>query len=328
MQSDVVSEAPNNSGLNVTLHPLVIMNMSDHWTRTRAQNHDASVTVYGALLGIQSGREIEVFNSFELPHVAAPDGIVTIDKNYFVTKQEQFRQVFKDYDFLGWYSTGAWPTRSDINVHNQFLAFNESPLFAQLNPHLAATSRDLPLTVYESVMDLVNGAPQTMFVRSTYRVETGEAERIAVDHVAKAVAAEASEGSGLIAHLISQRNAIKMLQTRIRLLYQYVQDVQNGTLPRDHNLLRQISSLCNRLPTVDGQEFRKEFLTDQNDVLLIAYLAALTKGAADVNSLVERFNVAGSERVRRLFGAKGVGGGGGQGSFSGFPTSMMGMGLP
>ncbi|KAJ3343046.1 COP9 signalosome complex subunit 6 [Gonapodya sp. JEL0774] len=297
------------------------MNISDHWTRTRSQKEDPTVTVYGALLGIQSGREIEIFNSFELPHNIGADGTVTIDKVYFVTKQEQFRQVFKDYDFLGWYSTGTKPTRSDISVHSQFLTFNESPLFAQLNPHLAATSRDLPLSLYESIVDVVNGAPQTLFVKSPYRVETGEAERIAVDHVAKAVAAEATEGSGLIAHLVSQRNAIKMLHTRVRLLYQYVQDVQTGEATPE-TLLDPLMSTVNRV-----QE------RDQNDVLLIAYLASLTKAAADINTLVDRFNTAGSDRIRKLFGAKGSTMGGAServfGQGMSFAASMLGgVGLP
>lgn len=34
-----------------------------------------------------------------------------------------------------------------------------------------------------------------MFIRSQYKIETGEAERIAVDHVAHATNADAAEGS-------------------------------------------------------------------------------------------------------------------------------------
>jgi COP9 signalosome complex subunit 6 len=106
------------------------------------------------------------------------------------------RQVFKDFDFLGWYSTGPEPTAAEIYVHEQFATFNESPLYVQLFPNMVATSRELPIAVYESLIDLVDGRAQTMFVRSQYRVETMEAERIAVNHVAKAAAADASEGSG------------------------------------------------------------------------------------------------------------------------------------
>ena len=49
----------------VALHPLVIMNISEHWTRVRAQLGQ-STKVYGALLGRQKGRNIELCTSFEM----------------------------------------------------------------------------------------------------------------------------------------------------------------------------------------------------------------------------------------------------------------------
>ena len=64
-------------------------------------------------------------------------------------------QVFQDLDFLGWYSTGDAPNRSDIAVHKQICDINESPVFLKLNP--ATKHTDLPITVYESVIDIVDG---------------------------------------------------------------------------------------------------------------------------------------------------------------------------
>merc|ERR550517_2447693 len=92
---------------SVSLHPLVIMNISEHWTRVKAQE-GRPVTVYGALIGRQAGRDIELCNSFELDYNVI-DGVVVIDRDYYNTKEEQFKQVFSDMDFLGWYSTGDSP---------------------------------------------------------------------------------------------------------------------------------------------------------------------------------------------------------------------------
>jgi len=49
----------------IALHPLVIINISEHWTRVKAQLGKA-VKVYGALLGRQKGRNIELCTSFEM----------------------------------------------------------------------------------------------------------------------------------------------------------------------------------------------------------------------------------------------------------------------
>jgi len=246
------------------------------------------------LLGTQSGREVEITNSYELVHVEI-DGKIIVSEDYFTNKQEQFRQVFPQFDFLGWYTLGPYPTQEDIEIHKQIMTLNESPLFLQMNPFEIISSKTLPITVYESIIDLIDGKAHTMFIKAQYKIETGEAERIAVDHVAHTSAGEGTEGSSLIAHLTTQSNAIKMLHTRIKLLHQYLLDAKNVSEDElDHDILRQIASLCNRLPTIDGAEFNQEFLTEYNDVLLTSYLATITKGTNCINELVDKFNLASS----------------------------------
>lgn len=46
------------------------------------------LAVYGALLGVQKGRSIEICNSFELL-VNVTDGQAVLDKEYFTAKEEQ-----------------------------------------------------------------------------------------------------------------------------------------------------------------------------------------------------------------------------------------------
>ena len=55
------------SSTNMTLHPLVVINVADHFTRARAQSGGQPGTrVFGALLGEQVGRHVEIANSFEV----------------------------------------------------------------------------------------------------------------------------------------------------------------------------------------------------------------------------------------------------------------------
>ncbi|KAF9954016.1 hypothetical protein BGZ65_004294 [Modicella reniformis] len=288
--TSVVLNQQNNSGLHIAIHPLTLLNISDHYTRIAIQQAvSGPVHVIGALLGIQTGREVEIFNSYELLFTLQAEGSIRINDEYFVTKQEQFRQVFPAYDFLGWYTVGHKPTMIDIDILQQLMVYNESPLFLQLDPNEIPTpARSLPITLYESIVDIVDNQPQPMFIKAAYKVETGEAERIAVDHVAHAATHQEGESS-LIAHLSGQQNAIKMLDTRIKLLHEYLQDSIQGRVPKDHDLERQISSLCNRLPTISGQPFEEEFMTEYNDVLLTSYLATITKGTHTMSE-VNNFN--------------------------------------
>ncbi|XP_028911372.1 protein canopy homolog 4 [Ornithorhynchus anatinus] len=104
-----VMAAGVTGSVSVALHPLVILNISDHWIRMRSQE-GRPVQVIGALIGRQEGRNIEVMNSFELLSHTVEEKIV-IDKEYYYTKEEQFKQVFKELEFLGWYTTGGLAPR-------------------------------------------------------------------------------------------------------------------------------------------------------------------------------------------------------------------------
>ncbi len=48
--------------------------------------------VYGALLGIQKGRSVEICNSFELV-VTSVEGSPILDRDYFTEKEEQCKSV-------------------------------------------------------------------------------------------------------------------------------------------------------------------------------------------------------------------------------------------
>ncbi|XP_028136636.1 COP9 signalosome complex subunit 6 [Diabrotica virgifera virgifera] len=281
--------APGAVGsITCSLHPLVIMNVSEHWTRERAQE-GAVQQVIGALIGKQKGRNIEVMNSFELVFTLI-GGDIVIDKDYYNMKEEQFKQVFSDLDFIGWYTTGDAPSEMDIKVHKQICEINESPILLKLNPY-DKNIEHLPVNLYESVIDLVNGEATMLFVSLTYTLATEEAERIGVDHVARMSATDSGESSLVAEHLTAQHSAIKMLHSRVRLVLEYMKAVQSGQLPRNHEVLRDAFSLCHRLPVIDGSRFRQDFYNQCNDVGLMTYLGTLTKGCNDLNQFVTRFNI-------------------------------------
>ena len=107
----------------VILHPLVILHISEHWTRTKVNNPNKPILgievnfsltstfvsfihlyfyciVYGALLGKVNGRNVEVINSFELV-VTELEGHVVLDSEFCMKKDSLYRQVFSDLEFVG-----------------------------------------------------------------------------------------------------------------------------------------------------------------------------------------------------------------------------------
>eukprot|EP00794_Sanderia_malayensis_P010995 gene10995-12158_t len=288
-KNDVMAPSASAS-VSVALHPLVIMNISEHHTRIRAQEGSASQKsrVFGAILGKQEGRNIELFNSFELQFDVVEDDII-INMEYYKTKEEQFRQVFKDLDFIGWYTTGSLPDENDIKVQRQMCQINESSLFLKLNTILKTS--ELPISIFESVIDLVDNEPRMLFVDVPYTLATEEAERIGVDHVAKVSSAGNTDISSAAEHLQSQHSAIKMLFNRVKTILEYVKAVKAGEVPMNHEIIRDCLSLCQRLPVIDSAQFKEEFFDQCNDVMLMTYLASITKGCNTANDFINKFNI-------------------------------------
>eukprot|EP00123_Amoebidium_parasiticum_P001608 comp12740_c0_seq1/m.7859 comp12740_c0_seq1/g.7859 ORF comp12740_c0_seq1/g.7859 comp12740_c0_seq1/m.7859 type:complete len:313 (-) comp12740_c0_seq1:254-1192(-) len=296
--SDVVSS------LQVLLHPLVLVHISDHFTRRRVQGGDGEQNprVIGALLGTQDGRNVEVFNAFELL-TRVEGGELIIDPPYFQSKQEQFKQVFPTYDFLGWYCTGPDPISENMKIHKQIMQLgNENPLFLRLDSG-STTDSALPVEVLETMIEMVGGQPRTLFVRVPYKIETGEAERIALDHIARtAVTNESQQNttSQVSSHLRNQSNAVHMLYKRIKILVDYCIAVDRRELPEDASILQDIASLCNRLPVMDSPDFKQELLSEYNDVLLMTYLATITKGANAINELAGKVTAIHADRGKGI----------------------------
>ncbi|XP_009601890.1 COP9 signalosome complex subunit 6a-like [Nicotiana tabacum] len=308
----------SSSGLTFKLHPLVMLNISDHYTRVKSQSQpppsshscsngsgsgadspsaSAPPRVFGCVIGVQSGRTVEIFNSFELLYDPSTH---SLDRAFLEKKQELYKKVFPNFYVLGWYSTGSDAQESDMQIHKALMDINESPVYVLLNPSINHAQKDLPVTIYESELHVIDGIPQLIFVQASYHIETVEAERISVDHVAHLKPSDGgSAATQLAAHLTGIHSAIKMLNSRIKVLHHYLLAMQEGDIPCENSLLRQVSSLLRRLPAIDSEKFKDDFLMEYNDTLLVSYLAMFTNCSSTMNELVDKFNTAYDRHSRR-----------------------------
>jgi len=302
----MAESAAASSSLNITLHPLVVINISDHFTRVKANpaatGAQSSGRVLGAVLGEQVGRHVELANSleFKIASWGGPDGAPVIDLEYLKTRLEQYKKTFPKYDMLGWYSTAAGVQPGDFKVQEQLADIAENLLYLVLEPNAPPGSRDLPITIFDTEVTVVNETPTPRFVQVSYSVDSIESERIAVDHVAHILpSGDSNSSSALAQHLGGQYTAISMLAERVQLIQQYLKAVSDGQVPADHAMLRQIKSLCSRLPALDTPKFRAEFLQDHNNTLLITYLGMITKNTGLTHEVVDKFNLAVDKHSRR-----------------------------
>lgn len=85
------SQKSSDSGLQVALHPLVLLTISDYITRHTLRNQEGAVV--GALLGQQNGREITIEHAFECLLVEV-EGETLLHKAWFEDRLQQSMSNF------------------------------------------------------------------------------------------------------------------------------------------------------------------------------------------------------------------------------------------
>merc|ERR1712232_460171 len=218
-------------------------------------------------------------------------------------------EVFPRYEFLGWYSTGKQPEKSDMALHKriQEVSSNENPFCVLLDAEKLETagqatqSDEIPVKVYDSTTQLVNGEASVTWNELPYAIDTLEAERIAVNHVAKsATAATAEHSSDFTQHASGLGNAVAMLSNRVKELLDHAKEMKAGRAPKNSATLRELKAICQALQAVHPEALRREFCGEFNDGALVVLLASLTKACANTSDLLDKFQLAYDKKHRHM----------------------------
>jgi COP9 signalosome complex subunit 6 len=81
------TQKASDSGLQVVLHPLPILEISDYIVRGYQRGLKGAVV--GALLGQQHGREITIEHSFSCKSARNNEGFYELDQGWFKNRLEQ-----------------------------------------------------------------------------------------------------------------------------------------------------------------------------------------------------------------------------------------------
>lgn len=200
-----------DSGLRILLHPLVLLTISDYITRHTLRRHEGPIV--GALLGQQNGRDISLENAFECRVLPGDGDDVILHDVWFKERLQQYKDVHKSpaLDLVGWFTIAptSGPQPQHIPIHQHIIRnYTESAVFLAFHPSTilegGTVGGKLPLSLYESLyehdsstaqgagdgdkpmqVDGEEGPLKLRFRELPYSVETGEAEMISVDFVAR-----------------------------------------------------------------------------------------------------------------------------------------------
>ncbi|KAF1917261.1 hypothetical protein BDU57DRAFT_570538 [Ampelomyces quisqualis] len=217
-QNPLVSTArASDNSSTVQLHPLVLLTISDCITRHTLRQQTGPVV--GAIIGQQNGQEITMEVAFQAKLTSNDAGEVVLDAEWFNKRLEDFKDVHKQppLDLVGWFTLGprSGPEPHILPIHSHISElYTEAPLLVLFHPEdafsEATAAGKLPLTLYEPIWENATSDPNdkamdidgavkaksTKFKELVYSIETGEAEMISVDFVARGGGnATAVEGS-------------------------------------------------------------------------------------------------------------------------------------
>lgn len=271
------------------VHPVVIFSILDHYKR---RNQDTS-RVIGALLGVKSGKNVEITNCFPVPHLEKQETVV-LDMDYFDTMLGLHKRANAQEVVVGWYSTGNEVSYISSCIHSAFSSIVEDVKPLLLTVDVTLANAQMELKAYTGTnLTLGDHDVVARFDPVNIELKAYDTEKIGVDAL---ITSQPDDTQRLDspATIYTEFDNLEDSMTRLLQLFEkvgdYVKRVQAGEVKGDVQLGTDLLDALASIPKMSKAEFSKMFNKNIQDLLMVVYLANLTRlqlGVADrINGLL------------------------------------------
>jgi hypothetical protein len=273
---------------------------------------DKSAPVVGLLFGCKDEEGVL--------QIRDADDIPTDISEAHSSQVDLHRAVFPQHSVLGWYRVSLQdeePTPDDLKTTQQLkqhyapslpfcfclLQVQQKQQTSMEETTTSTMSKELPINLYE--LHAVENK-SILLGLSNWQLETSEPERIAVERVMKEqpqeVDGSASQNT-YVTHTKSIQHSLNSMKERVQFLIAFLEATQQGTIPPNHSLLRQVQVLLYSLGPLGTAAATTG---DEDDAELLAHLAAVAKTVSAVQSYTDKFRLMHENRtmgkeMRRAF---------------------------
>jgi 26S proteasome regulatory subunit N8 len=269
----------------VVVHPLVLLSVADHHARSISRSSNKRVV--GVLLGQDTGKTVNVANSFGIPFEEDEKDSKTwfLDHNYIEGMWEMFKKVNARERMIGWYHTGPKLRASDQEINDLFERFIARPVMVIVD--VRPQTVGIPTDAYFAVEEIKDDGTETRktFLHVPSAIEAEEAEEIGVEHLLRDI--KDSTTTTLSTRVAEQLASLRGLQSRLTDIRNYLQDVARGKMPVNHQIIYNLQDALNLLPDLDDSALTQSFSSTTNDELLVVYLSSLMRAVIALHALVD-----------------------------------------
>ncbi|GAA5913899.1 proteasome regulatory particle lid subunit RPN8 [Sporobolomyces salmoneus] len=287
---------------SVTVHPLVLLSIQDHFHRVAK---GTKKRVVGILLGQDLGpKGYEITNSFAVPFEEDEKDPRTwfLDHNYIESMNDMFKKVNAREKLIGWYHTGPKLRSSDLEINQVIKRYTSKPVMVivDIRPdgERGSGKGAIPTDAYFAVEEIKDDGTTTQntFLHVPSLISASEAEEIGVEHLLRDVK-NLSVGT-LSSRVADQLQSLEGLHSRLLEIKEYLEQVVAGTLPVNHQIIYNLQDVFNLLPNLEGAlkggnsgiegegDGKRPFTVATNDQLLVMYLSSLIRAVIALHDLV------------------------------------------
>uniref|UniRef100_A0A7E4VR45 COP9 signalosome complex subunit 6 n=1 Tax=Panagrellus redivivus TaxID=6233 RepID=A0A7E4VR45_PANRE len=299
--------------LNVFIHPLVTLSISDQWTRARMNG--GTQRIIGLIAGKRDGHRIEITNSAELMFTTNAmelddSNSNDIDEGFYVSRVELLKEMYPLDNVLGWYftHTANCVDENDKRLNRQFAQLMQiMPIIFKFDAETLSTTGQLNQAVYESYLDAEDDT-NFQYRPLPIQFETEASELIGLEHMASFSAAADYQHTTSAKQLMSLVASMKVFLQRLKVSEAFVRASIAGEVPWDEAILGQILKLRQRLKALElnGSSARSsDLITSAKQVVNVAGLAVLQDEVYNIASFLPNISVVESGNLRHVLPPRG-----------------------
>jgi 26S proteasome regulatory subunit N8 len=270
----------------VIVHPLVLLNVVDHYNR---KARDTQRRVVGVLLGESDKGRVDCTNSFAVPFEedSRDKTVWFLDHDFLEEMAHMFKRINVREKIVGFYSTGPLIKPADLNIADLVSNYCKNPVFAIIDIRAEREEEGLPVKAYSTVEKVSESGGETEKVFKYIRSEVGafDAEEVGVEHLLRDINdASTSNLAEQIKHKVS---ALHGLQGRLQEMTGYLDRVYAGELPINNEIIANMQNIMNLFPNLNLEGLIQSIFVKSNDMYLVIYISSIIRSVTALHDLLQ-----------------------------------------